>query len=234
MNLLHFILISFYSILISSVLIISAIPSLKSEFFPYGKTLEKKNMWHVPKFWFLHFYIMGIFSSMIALYYKRNDWPIVTLMFFVHCIRRALEVLVAKRSDSGMHITHYIVGILYYLLTSWAWDIVPSKKLMIGGAIWLFGTLEQKRAHSYLGSLPKQKYSLPTGGHFAFTACPHYFFEVCLYCGMVIMSQFHIISCLVLMWVIVDLHFSATEQWRWYKKNYNTPKDYKKWIPRIL
>jgi steroid 5-alpha reductase family enzyme len=121
----------------------------------------------------------------------------------------------------------------YYFLTAWAWDIVSPKKLMIGGAIWLFGTLEQKKCHAYLRKLikPKQKYHLPNQGYFISTACPHYFFEVCIYTGMAIMSQFHFIALLILIWVIVDLHFSATEQWKWYRSHYHTPSNYKKWIP---
>lgn len=237
MKFLQLILALFYSTATLSVLIISIIPPLRAEFFPYGKTLGNLNSkWLVPKFWFLHFYVVGIFSSMIALYWKWHNQPIVTGLFLVHCIRRFLEVSASQRTESKMHITHYIVGMLYYLLTSWAWDIVPVKKLLIGGALWLFGTLEQKKAHAYLRKLvnSKQKYPLPKEGYFSSTACPHYFFEVCLYFGMAIMSQFHFISLLILGWVIVDLHFSATEQWKWYRSHYNTPQNYKKWIPTLM
>lgn len=231
-----FFLTLFYSTATISVLIISRIPSLKAEFFPYGKTLENHKKWLVPKFWFFHFYLVGIISSMIALFWKRHDIPIVTSLFLVHCIRRFLEVWTTQRSEAKMHITHYIVGIVYYLLTSWAWDILPLKQYMIGGALWLFGTLEQKKAHAYLRKLSnsKKKYPLPTSGYFSLTACPHYFFEVCLYTGMAIMSQFHFISLLILVWVIVDLHFSATEQWKWYRAHYKTPKNYKRWIPLLI
>ena len=237
MNFLHFWLALFYSSATISVLIISNIPILKDIFFPFGKTLvDHDRKYLVPKFWFLHFYIVGIFSSLIALVWKRYNQPIVTLLFLIHCVRRFYECLVSKRSESKMHITHYMIGILYYLHTSWAWDIIPSRNLLLGGSIWLFGTKEQFKAHSYLRELrrSKQKYPLPNQGYFSNTACPHYFFEVILYLGMTIMSQFHFISLLVLIWVIVDLHLSATEQWKWYKRRYDTPKRFKKWIPMMV
>jgi 3-oxo-5-alpha-steroid 4-dehydrogenase 3 len=236
MNFLESTLALFYVSATISVLIISVIPSLKSEFFPYGKTLVRLNKWLVPKYWFMHFYIVGILSSIAALFFKRSDRPVVTLLFFFHCIRRLLECWLSRRSESKMHITHYIIGILYYLLTAWAWDLVPLKKLVIGGAIWLFGSLEQKKSHAYLRKLVKRKqeYPLPNQGYFIATACPHYFFEVCIYAGMALMSQFHYISVLILIWVIVDLHFSATEQWKWYRSHYHTPNNYKKWIPMLI
>ena len=237
MNFLH-LLTAFYSSATLSLLLISMVPALKERLFPYGKTLDDRHRIDlVPKDWFIHFYFVGGCSSLVALMHKSKEHqPLVTLMFLIHCIRRFLECYFTKKSQSKMHILHYAMGIFYYLLTSWAWDILPSDNYFFGVLIWIFASCEQNWCHSYLKSLRtiNHRYPLPKDRHFSNTACPHYFFEVCIYFGFVVLSRFHYVSIVILVWVIVDLHLAATQQWKWYQEHYKTPQEYNRWVPYFL
>ncbi|CAF1706359.1 unnamed protein product [Brassica oleracea var. botrytis] len=93
---------------------------------------------------------------------------------------------------------------------------------LIGGAIFLWGWLHQRRCHAILGSLRKspsqaKEYIIPHGDWFDIVSSPHYLAEIVLYVGLLIASGGTDITVWLLFGSVVgNLSLSAGETHRWY------------------
>jgi 3-oxo-5-alpha-steroid 4-dehydrogenase 3 len=152
-----------------------------------------------------------------------------------------------------MHVTHYLVGLVFYTSTSFAMALaresVSRVQTSLGWILFSWASLEQHLAHSHLASLrssdSSDSYLLPTARYFRFVACPHYFFELFIYISLLIQAPDWTQTCIVL-WVLTDLHFAAEQQWKWYHDKFEksegggakgkgiVPKDWKRWIPGVV
>ncbi|KAK6096723.1 hypothetical protein MT418_003543 [Batrachochytrium dendrobatidis] len=82
-------------------------------------------------------------------------------------------------------------------------------------------------------SLSTSNYILPQGRWFNYVACPHYFFEIMIYVGFVVIAGFaDLTTWCVVLFVCVDLSVSSNMQWKWYKKTY--PNQIKSFWKRII
>lgn len=200
------------------------VPQLE-RFFQHGKLVGGGNLkshWaldalgniSVPKSWFAHFYFL--FLALMLFFccscwdYAPNDatrllWVLLTLQ----AARRSLESVFVTRwsTESRMHISHYAVGILFYVLIPLivflgleAKRQLPSKQLAVvrlqyvlgvpcenfreflSGPLvflYLYFSMDQLGNHLHLSSL--KKYTAPTADLFLVVACAHYLDEVILY-----------------------------------------------------
>ena len=254
MSLVSMTVLSFYIVAAVSLLLISGSPALKALLFPYGKTLSHTASQHwlvhpllVPKRWFSHFYIVGFSSSSsILLWYlvhsETKSLPWATFLFQLHTARRLFECLFVSKTlqSSQMHLSHYIIGLCFYLVTTLAldWENLekewPAKTHVVRGLgllLFVYASFEQYLAHSYLasqrtGNSKKQQYILPNERWFRLLPCPHYLFEIVLYVGLALVSQ-TLLAASVLVWVITDLYFAQEQQLKWYKTKFG-----KNQIPR--
>ncbi|EOA32965.1 hypothetical protein CARUB_v10016295mg [Capsella rubella] len=116
--------------------------------------------------------------------------------------------------------------------------ISPLMKLgypqLIGGVIFLWGWIHQRRCHAILGSLrenPSQarEYIIPYGDWFGIVSCPHFLAEIVSYAGLLIASGGTDISIWLLFgFVAANLTYAAGETHRWYLRkfeNYPTNRD---------
>ncbi|CAA7023147.1 unnamed protein product [Microthlaspi erraticum] len=109
-------------------------------------------------------------------------------------------------------------------------SISPLMKLglcqLIGGAVFLWGWLHQRRCHAILGSLresPRQanEYIIPHGDWFEMVSSPHYLAEIVLYAGLVIASGGTDITIwLLFSFVVGNLTMAAGETHRWYLRKF--------------
>ncbi|KAL9311530.1 unnamed protein product [Arabidopsis thaliana] len=109
-------------------------------------------------------------------------------------------------------------------------SISPLMKLgllqWIGGAIFLWGWIHQRRCHAILGSLreyPSQakEYIIPYGDWFEMVSCPHFLAEIVLYLGLLISSGGTDISIWLLFgFVAANLTYAAGETHRWYLQKF--------------
>ncbi len=253
----------YYTSLILSLLCFYWISFTRTLLFPYGKTLDKtsfhwlRDLLLVPKSWFSHFYLL---SSCICLFlllqgfnlFHTNwtSWPVCTMCFLGHSVKRWYECLKISQTtpSSQMHLCHYLVGLSFYTFTPIVMMLSDLKfemnsSTLFGVLLFAWASVEQFKAHSYLASLrTRQKYSkdfkkypLPTQGYFAHVACPHYFFELLIYVGLLVIGQ-SVLHCLVLLWVFTDLHLAAKQQYNWYLLNYKqvNAKYWKSWVPFLV
>ncbi|CAD5318659.1 unnamed protein product [Arabidopsis thaliana] len=109
-------------------------------------------------------------------------------------------------------------------------SISPLMKLgslqWIGGAIFLWGWIHQRRCHAILGSLrenPSQakEYIIPYGDWFRMVSSPHFLAEIVLYAGLLIASGGTDISIWLLFgFVAANLTYAAGETHRWYLRKF--------------
>ncbi|CAH8361911.1 unnamed protein product [Eruca vesicaria subsp. sativa] len=97
---------------------------------------------------------------------------------------------------------------------------------LIGGAIFLWGWLHQRRCHAILGSLretPSQakEYKIPHGDWFEIVSSPHYLAEIVLYAGLLIASGGTDVTIWLLFgFVVANLTIAAGETHRWYLRKF--------------
>ena len=78
-------------------------------------------------------------------------------------------------------------------------------------------------------------YSIPRGGWFDLVSCPHYLAEVVIYASLAALAHKPRPMVLLLLFVVVELSFSATTQHAWYKAKFEDyPKRRRAIFPRLL
>uniref|UniRef100_A0A061SJL0 3-oxo-5-alpha-steroid 4-dehydrogenase 3 n=1 Tax=Tetraselmis sp. GSL018 TaxID=582737 RepID=A0A061SJL0_9CHLO len=181
------------------------------------------------------------------------------------CRRAAESSLLSRfGSGARMHAAGYGVGLSYYAAlpptilpasaspgrACWAstrlfsdgsggWSFL---RRAIGVLLFAAGSWKQFEAHRILASLRTSRpandhggYGLPRGGWFELVSCPHYLAEIVLYIGIVLFQGVSAGAFLMLLWVVVNLSFTAMATHTWYRKNFiDYPRERRAIIPGIL
>lgn len=236
----------------SSIFLARTVPELKI-FLLYGKTQMESNestfdlqiiQWfskvYVPKRYFAHFYIVSscLSSSLLACCYFRNS-PVsinglaFTIMVAIQGLRRTTECIFLEKShkDAVIHISHYAVGILFYVIVNtiaylslYCFSSETSTFcILLSSAIFTSGSVLQSFFHHHLSTLVK--YTLPTLGLFRYVACPHYFAEIIIYLALLPVTprELQRTILLLLLWVAVNLSASAEQTIQFYRKKFSNP-----------
>jgi 3-oxo-5-alpha-steroid 4-dehydrogenase 3 len=120
-------------------------------------------------------------------------------------------------------------------------------------AFFLFASYEQYESHRILGALRRPEklrlatsdsadgegkdkaYLIPRGGWFDLVSCPHYFFEVVIYASLAVLAHKRGPMLLLLLFVTIELSFSATTQHAWYRAKFRRyPKRRRAIFPYIF
>lgn len=204
-------LVAGYFGLVSVVILVTKYVGSLNQLLQYGKVaLQKKEpegsldivvarvaSLTVPKSWFLHFYLVFLvlmWGQMWWVFGASHKYKLIWALLTLQASRRAVEshALTAWGSKSRMHVSHYFVGLLYYVcisgncllgLTTGAVDAVGASRvdsvelLLVG--IFLVFSVDQWQNHRHLALLVK--YSVPTFRFFKVVSCAHYLDEIALY-----------------------------------------------------
>ncbi|KIW79000.1 hypothetical protein Z517_08840 [Fonsecaea pedrosoi CBS 271.37] len=170
----------------------------------------------VPHAWFTHFYVLSITCSLACLFIFRHyaetiknpnmDIPFCcsVLMLLQGC-RRLIECLVlAQPSNSRMWIGHYVLGMVFYVVTNLAiWvehldvdfnqaqrteagrdqgTVLWTAKTLIWTFLFFWASDRQNLYHRYLSDL--KKYTLPEKHAFRWIVAPHYTAECLIYLSL--------------------------------------------------
>ena len=179
----------------------------------HGKMASESSMWHVPKYWFYHFYLFGIGINWAVHGLESNPFLIV------HLTRRLVEQLwlFPYSKESKMHVLAYLVGYVFYTAVTFT---VTNANPMFW--LWLIGNVIQFYSHRalYMHRLfgPKDaKRSPPLNIFFHFMYCPHYFAEMLIYISFASSSQASSNACAV--FVCISLAINWKNQSSWYINN---------------
>jgi 3-oxo-5-alpha-steroid 4-dehydrogenase 3 len=201
------------------------------------------NQLEVPKHWFLHFYIVGIASTLlVASYHSASLRFEIFLPLLLQVSRRCYECLYvhAWRSASRMHITGYALGMLHYSLLPFNFvGTNPDGSIMtwriLGILMCLYGQYEQDAHHRIMAKLrleseDRQGYILPRGRWFDRIGSPQYLAEIIVYSGFFMMLQRKSAASLLL-WVSSNQIIGALSSHEWYLQHFD---DYKKQKRRAI
>lgn len=168
---------------------------------------------------------------------------IVYGIVMLHFAKRTLEVLfVHKYSGKIQPLSLGIIIFAYALmggLISWLnVNAIPQMDFLfyLGMVSFLIGALGNTYHHRLLANLRKEKdgYFIPKGGWFDYAACPHYFFELLGWLGIVLVSR-HLFTVLVFIAMLGYLGARSIKTHQWYRERFDDyPSDRKNMIPFIF
>ncbi|KAL3539036.1 hypothetical protein ACH5RR_002402 [Cinchona calisaya] len=120
--------------------------------------------------------------------------------------------------------------------SNWWGFVNPLLKLKwhawLGGAIFLWGWIHQRRCHAILGLARENSdqiddYVIPYGDWFKYVSSPHYLAEIVMYGGLLVGSGCSDMTMwLLFAFVVANLAFAAAETHRWYLRKFdNYPRE---------
>ncbi|XP_054754777.2 polyprenol reductase-like [Lytechinus pictus] len=186
---------------------------------------------------------------------------IAMAVIVIHAHRRIYEcVAISVYSNSSIHISHYITGIMFYSFIgisvvaegpsfSVKGEAIQALDLLkhirwyhiAGLLMFIWASLHHHRAHVIFASLRKTKkdvsrHMIPQGDWFDYVSCPHYFAECLIYASLgVILGGYHTTWWLVLAFVFSNQIAASTKVHRWYQDKFESyPKERKAFFPFLF
>lgn len=190
----------------------------------YGKTWERSSKsqlsWlfnsTVPKRWFYHFYILSL--AVVCVRSVQHGLSLRRLLLIIQASRRlAEELLLFRPSNAKIHLTHYIVGIVFYFIQAWFHPATSSPLYfrVLGIILFIVGSIGQADCHWVLAHT--KKYSFPDF-RLRSVSCPHYFFELLIYLGLLCISVRWVPAYATVIWILVNLGASSLETHQYYNQ----------------
>ncbi|KAK9475631.1 hypothetical protein V1514DRAFT_24046 [Lipomyces japonicus] len=192
----------------------------------------------LPKSWFWHFYVSGLVTAGLALFFmhgnQSDNTRLVLILLGLQTTRRLVECVVLEKQSSAARIRvgHYIVGHAFYVLAVAAfafdhdendeyykfWDARqrPSGLALVPVLVmFVVAFVSQYLTHVQLSRLVKYSPPPPTWP-FKYLICPHYTAEVIIYFALAWLVAFSASSVAVVVWVAVNLGASAEQSKKFY------------------
>ena len=204
----------------------------------HGKTFESNDGFvslALPKQWFLHFYLVGMVSSLLVVVFMNIISCVAPFVVF-QILRRCYECLYihAWRADSKMYLPAYAVGLAHYILLPWNLVISTANQTrsttlhVVGAVLCVYAQYQQHLHHCLLAKLRQgqstELYLLPSGRWFNFIGSPQYLAEILIYTSFLLMMQTKGVAALLL-WVASNQTLNAWRTHKWYLDHFD---DYKK------
>ncbi|XP_078381124.1 polyprenal reductase-like [Oculina patagonica] len=232
---------------------------------------------HVPNSWFTHFYVVGSslscalllmlinhcffnntsitdsFAQLLDLNYTpRVDCFTVLvslLLLLAQAGRRLFECLFISVFTGRIHISHYLVGIFFYVFdaTAMAASFLSVQKIdkdwcsscihslnafrwyqCFGVVVLLWASWHQWNCHNILAKLRHSAneqtikvYRIPYGDWFHYVSSPHYLAEILIYFSFFLIQKGqNIYIGLILLFTIQNLSLGATVTQKWYNRKF--------------
>lgn len=195
-----------FYVLLSVAAILSRRIEILKTLASHGKTCKSpsKQCWWISKKCFVHFYLAGVLSLLVATSWHWNSQPLSLpqVLLFLHLFRRIYECIYVHQSrpTSQMHIAGYLLGVGHYIILPLVFFVArptsatpsPILALIIGIAnLWM--QYEQYQHHLLLALLrtaTSLTYPLPPQKRwFRYILCPHYLAEILIYLTWAILLQ---------------------------------------------
>lgn len=160
-----------------------------------------------------------------------------------HFGKRCLEVLFLHKYSGPIDLfTTLAIASFYSLVAGFLsflnrWPLPAADSLFwLGLLLFAFGETANFSHHKILADLRRsaQGYVLPRGGWFEYVACPHYFFEIIAWVGVVLMSR-HLFALIALLGMAGYLLARSHKTLAWYREKFpDFPKNRKAIIPFLF
>ncbi len=160
-----------------------------------------------------------------------------------HFAKRALEAAFLHRYSGSMQVfSAFAIGTYYSLIAAGlVWlrlsaVYAPDLWMWLGVGLFAIGEAANGYHHLLLARLRQNKagYHIPQGGWFAYVVCPHYFFELVAWLGIVLVSR-HLFAGLVLLAMTGYLAARSLKTLAWYRQKFtHFPKNRKAIFPFLF
>lgn len=195
---------------------------------------------------FILYFLPVVIATVCALPYLSTatvlQWIVLSAIIF-HFGKRTLEVLFVHKYSGNIQPFSLVIMIAVYALMggliSWlnAKTIPTMDGLFYTGIVFIvIGEAGNFYHHKLLADLRKkeQGYYLPCGGWFEYVTCPHYFFELVTWLGIVLVSR-HFFTVLVFIAMFGYLAARSIKTRQWYLERFPSyPAQRKFMIPYIF
>jgi protein-S-isoprenylcysteine O-methyltransferase Ste14 len=168
---------------------------------------------------------------------------VVYAAIIFHFAKRVLESLFLHKSANTVDIKTMAVILSYYSLiagTISALNVqtIPAMDIWFytGMALFLAGEAGNFYHHKLLADLRKNRdgYHIPKGGLFRYVACPHYFFELVAWLGIVFLSR-HLFALMAFVTMTAYLSARSSKTRHWYQQRFaDYPTERKGMIPFLF
>ena len=147
-----------------------------------------------------------------------------------------------KHSDSTMHITHFLFGLVYYMAVSLslltASGPVDQQTANLAVILFCWASYHQFRCHSILAGLRggQQVYGVPYGDWFEYVSSPHYAAEIIIYIAILITTDMNLFMLLNCVYQVSNFSvICAVPTHGWYKSKFDDyPEDRYALIPYLI
>jgi len=156
----------------------------------------------------------------------------------LHFAKRVLEALFLHNYSGKIAIqSMFMIAVLYSLIAGMICYVnaqpIPTMDiwLYLGIIIFIFGEGANFYHHKLLVDLRKNGtgYYIPHGGLFEHVTCPHYFFEVIAWLGILLLSR-HLFALLALAGISAYLTQRSIKTRRWYQEKFPEYPKHRKYI----
>ncbi|EEQ40044.1 hypothetical protein CLUG_04172 [Clavispora lusitaniae ATCC 42720] len=207
----------------------------------FARLVQIASRWTVPKQYFVHFYILFAVLQWLQLPWAKGkllhtNFGLAWLLLTAQATRRLMESLLLTQwgSKSRMHISHYFVGLYFYVcvaIVSFCGLVVAQEeskrpRQWLAIAFFALFSVDQYNNHRHLAALVK--YSVPTFGMFRHVACAHYCDEIVIYFAVTVAAwtrepNMEVSVALFSAWVfvLVNLSVSGLESLRYYQTKFD-------------
>lgn len=168
---------------------------------------------------------------------------IVLAAICVHFGKRCLEVLFLHKYSGPIDpLTTLAIASFYTLVAGFIsflnnWPLAAADNLFwLGLLLFAFGEVANFGHHKILADLRRDThgYVIPRGGWFEYVACPHYFFEIVAWVGILLLSR-HLFALVALVGMAGYLLARSRKTLAWYRQKFpNFPKNRKALIPFLF
>lgn len=239
-----------YSILFYSVFGIFAVLLGFLDYFEvlamrYSKFRSEKGVPSRPGMFILYF-LPVITATIFAVPYlgsaSLTQW-LVYATILIHFLKRTYEVLfVHKYSGPIQPLTFVIIVVTYALIggliSALNIQAVPTVDALfiIGIVLFIIGQFGNFYHHKLLANLRKTEegYHIPHGGWFEKATCPHYFFELLAWLGILLLSR-HLFTLLAFIAMFGYLTARSIKTRQWYRQRFpDYPAERKNMIPFLF
>jgi len=170
------------------------------------------------------------------------QWVVFGLVV-LHFVKRTLEVLFVHNYSGYIQPFTFVVIVFTYSLIAGTISALNAQALekmdalfYAGITLFVVGEVGSFYHHKLLADLRKvvSGYSLPRGGWFEYATCPHYFFELLAWLGIVLVSR-HLFSLLAFIAMFGYLTTRSIKTRQWYRQRFaDYPATRKYMIPFIF
>ena len=170
------------------------------------------------------------------------QWIVYSAVVF-HFGKRVLETLFLHKYSGKMAVLSIISISFIYSLVAGMICYVNVKPLLAmdilfysGMVIFIIGEVGNFYHHKLLVDLRKgsEGYHIPQGGFFEYAACPHYFFELVSWLGILFLSR-HLFAFMALIAFTAYLTERSVKTRQWYLEKFpDYPKDRKCIVPFVF